>query len=79
MYHVGDPVTPPTNRERSRGPLRSLPAASLKNRLPAIPETVRTHRENPQPIWQGLLTETPGAGCRFHRLLTETVAAIGAH
>src|SRR5205807_9811883 len=55
-YHVGEQVTAPTNRDRTRGPGRFPPAALSNNRLQAIPETIRTCRQQTQPAWQGLLT-----------------------
>src|SRR5205807_9860171 len=59
-YHVGEQVTAPPNRDRTRGPGRFPPAALSNNRLQAIPETIRTCRQQTQPAWQGLVTVTPG-------------------
>src|SRR5437879_8628481 len=61
MYHVGETVTPPTDRERPRGPCRFPPAELSNDRLRAIPEKIRSFRNAPQPAWQGLLTAAPGS------------------
>jgi hypothetical protein len=53
MYHVGETVTSPTDREWPRAPQRSHARALQKIALRAITEILRIVPENPEPIWQG--------------------------
>ena len=80
MYHVGETVTPPTDRERPRGPCRFPPAELSNDRLRAIPEKIRSFRNAPQPAWQGLVTVPRcGTSHRQHRLVTAAELATYAH
>src|SRR2546421_2422375 len=55
MYHVGETVTPPSDRERPRGPCRFAPAELSNDRLRAIAEIVRSFPQHLEPTWQGSL------------------------
>jgi len=53
MYHVGEQVTAPTDRDRPRGPQRSSPAVLFKNRFRAVAQIVRLVQQCLQTSWQG--------------------------
>jgi hypothetical protein len=58
IYHVGDKVTAPNNREESRVLLRCRPAVLKKSPL-AIPEAVRHELSFLGLIWQGFISPSP--------------------
>jgi len=55
MYHVGDAMTPPTNRDEAADSRRCLAPAPQKNRRAAIPENVRSVPKPLEPTWQGCI------------------------
>src|SRR5437870_13022149 len=78
MYHVGETVTPPTDRERPRGPCRFPPAELSNDRLRAIPEKIRSFRNAPQPAWQGLVTVAARSGTVWRACGSSAACPSGA-